>query len=551
MKLGIAPFAKSLIVVFVPLISIFTWFSGTDPVNLPKAVLLSCLSSALIGLLLWSRPSVPKKIVFGILFFWLSLVPPLALSGAPLEQQLFGVYGRNTGFITYLSLSVLCLAVIRFADKDLAKKLVIGLMVSGVINLVLSIFQINDIELLGYNNTYNNVLGTFGNPNFVSAFLAMSSAVPFNFVLAKSVSRLTRLTSATYLALAFFVIIKSDALQGLFVFLGLFFMIILIHLHYSDRRILKFTWITGGAFAGLSSTLGIIGIGPLSQLLNQRSVKLRGEYWQAGINMSEKNLFSGVGLNSYGDWYREARDPSALILPGVNTVTNSSHNVFIDYLATGGILHLLAYLLILSFVISSIYKQFKKNMIFDPIFSSLFLACTGYVVQSVVSIDQIGLSIWGWAIGAVLIAYPKFIDDAKKISGKSARQKPKLSNEISTVPIIVSTLLFFLGGSAYFKSVQSDLIWSKNFSTKSVDTLMEIASARPLVEGRLVIGSEILRKNGFQKEALELAQIAVDYNSRSYYGWLEILRNESASKELIATTKENLMRLDPNNNEIR
>ena len=80
---------------------------------------------------------------------------------------------------------------------------------------------------------------------------------------------------------------------------------------------------------------------------------------------------------------------------------------------------------------------------------------------------------------------------------------------------------------------------------------MEIASARPLVEGRLVIGSEILRKNGFQKEALELAQIAVDYNPRAYYGWLEILRNESASKELIATTKENLMRLDPNNNEIR
>jgi hypothetical protein len=113
------------------------------------------------------------------------------------------------------------LATVRFANKDLAKKLVMGLMIAGSVNLIISIFQINQIELLNYKNTYKNALGTFGNPNFVSAFLAMTSAVPFSFVLNKSIAIKVRVLSLIYLILTLLVILKSDALQGLFVFIGI------------------------------------------------------------------------------------------------------------------------------------------------------------------------------------------------------------------------------------------------------------------------------------------------------------------------------------------
>jgi hypothetical protein len=379
----------------------------------------------------------------------------------------------------------------------------------------------------------------------------MTSAVPFSFVLNKSIAIKVRVLSLIYLILTLLVIVKSDALQGLFVFFGILFLAILIQLHYSEKKALKLALISSGALAGVTSILGFIGIGPLSAILNQTTVKLRGEYWQAGINMFEKNLFSGVGLNSYGDWYRQAREPSALVLPGVNTVTNASHNVFIDFAATGGILHIMAYLTLIAFVISSIFKQIKIDKIPNPIFSSLALAWIGYVVQSVVSIDQIGLSIWGWALGGILISYPNFENEIKQIPGKSQIRKSSSKIEKFLVPTMVSILLFFLGGSTYLKTLQSDLNWRKNFSTKSVETLMQTASGRPLIEGRLLSASEVLRNNGFHKEALELAQLAVEYKERSYYGWLEILENESASTELIQSAKENLLILDPLNNEIK
>jgi len=130
----------------VPLITVITWFSGTDPVNLPKAVLLSCLAGALFGFLAWNIKTIPKKALFIVFFFWTSFIPPMLFSGAPVEQQLFGVYGRNTGLVTYFSLSIIFLAAATFSTKTLAQKFVIGLVIAGSINLIISIFQINDIE---------------------------------------------------------------------------------------------------------------------------------------------------------------------------------------------------------------------------------------------------------------------------------------------------------------------------------------------------------------------------------------------------------------------
>jgi hypothetical protein len=91
MKVVTGPLARFIIAIAVPAITVLTWFSGTDPVNLPKAVLLACIGTALLGLLVWNFLSTPKPIGFGVLLFWLSFLPPLLLSGAPIEQQLFGV----------------------------------------------------------------------------------------------------------------------------------------------------------------------------------------------------------------------------------------------------------------------------------------------------------------------------------------------------------------------------------------------------------------------------------------------------------------------------
>ena len=60
--------------------------------------------------------------------------------------------------------------------------------------------------------------------------------------------------------------------------------------------------------------------------------------------MIKNHPWFGVGLDSYGDWYRASRTLAATIRRGPSTVSNAAHNVFIDIGATAGIFALIAYL---------------------------------------------------------------------------------------------------------------------------------------------------------------------------------------------------------------
>jgi O-antigen ligase len=69
------------------------------------------------------------------------------------------------------------------------------------------------------------------------------------------------------------------------------------------------------AIGGVFALLGALQIGPLTKYIYKTSVSLRGEYWQAGWNMGSDHPLTGVGFDTYGDWYRRVRDTQALVLP--------------------------------------------------------------------------------------------------------------------------------------------------------------------------------------------------------------------------------------------
>jgi hypothetical protein len=100
----------------------------------------------------------------------------------------------------------------------------------------------------------------------------------------------------------------------------------------------------------------------------------------------------------------EARDTQALILPGPNTTTNAAHNVPFDVFAFGGWPLFVSYLAILSLLLSQLLKSLR-NRKYDAIFVTLTTAWACYQLQSIISINQIGLAVWGWLFGGALIAY--------------------------------------------------------------------------------------------------------------------------------------------------
>ena len=83
-----------------------------DPINPSKVLISSTLSWAVLGMIL-SRKLLRNNLdnVFVILstlfVLWMFIV--LFFSGAPKSQQIWGMFGRNTGIVAYISLVILML----------------------------------------------------------------------------------------------------------------------------------------------------------------------------------------------------------------------------------------------------------------------------------------------------------------------------------------------------------------------------------------------------------------------------------------------------------
>lgn len=545
---------QKFLVVIAPLVSLFTWWQGIDPVNLPKMVLLGVLTLLVIPLIIFTVKNYfakgfyfPSTILF---LFSLSLFIPFFFSGAPKEQQFYGAYLRHTGLLTSLSLAVILFSFLTYNSISVFKLIIGGLLFSGCVNMLISAPQVFGVEILPYNNIFQNILGTFGNPNFIAAFLGLSCAVPFSFLISQPQRKISTGFYIFYVILALYLIIESNARQGLIVYFTVAVGAIGIKfLQTPGIPLIKLSSLSFFLALFVISGLGALGHGPLSSFLYKTSVGLRGQYWNAGIQMFAQNPLTGIGLNSYGDWYRDVRDKKVLDLAGVGTVTDSSHNVFIDYAATGGIFLLLFYIILNVYIFTLIIGCLRRLGKFNPVFSALALAWFGYHLQSLVSIDQIGLSIWGWVLGGSIISFSKSLSQSsspEKWLTSEVLSKPKVMKK-SKVKFrkFLPLLIFPALAPAIIVPLQRDVIWSRTLEKATPQGIIDSSSSFPRDESRLVQAISILANNELYAESLSLALETVEFKPRSFLAWKFIYNNPTASIAQKSAAKMKLLALDP------
>jgi O-antigen ligase len=275
-----------------------------------------------------------------------------------------------------------------------------------VINVVYCLWVISFGDFVGWSNPYGNILGLFGNPNFISAFLGMFITTILALAAAPTATWKVRLVGILISLIAFYEIVDSHAIQGIVVTGGG----IAIVGFFAVRSYLKSNVITGlyvlsVVGVGILAIMGALQKGPLS-FIYKTSVSLRGAYWNAGTTMGLDHPLTGVGMDTYGDWYRRARsENAATVLPGPKTFTNASHNVVIDFFAYGGWPLLLTYVGLLVLAAIAALRVIARTRTYDAIFVAIFAAWACYITQAIISINQIGLAIWGWLLTGALVAY--------------------------------------------------------------------------------------------------------------------------------------------------
>jgi hypothetical protein len=308
--------------------------------------------------------------------------------------------------------------------------------------------------------------------------------------------------------------------------------------------------------AGTFALLGALQIGPLSKYIYKTSVSLRGEYWQAGWNMGSDHPFTGVGFDTYGDWYRRARDTQALILPGPNTTTNAAHNVPFDVFAFGGWPLFASYLAILALSVIAIIKVTLRNRKYDAVFVTLTTAWLCYQLQSVISINQIGLAVWGWLFGGALIAYeiatrPK-VDESQSVQGKgkSTRAVKKKQGETVVTSTLIAGVGAVIGLLIAVPPYSADAKWRSALASQDaqkVEAALIPGYLNPANSYKYANAVQLLEESKLFDLAYKYALVGVEFNPDNFDSWKVLYLITKSSPEEKAKALENMKRLDPKN----
>ena len=532
------------------------WLSS-DPINTPKFLILIISGAICLGLLIQSfrvllgenfQTRIP--LILGG-FFVFGLMVSFFSSKMDWREQLFGVSGRNTGLLTYLSLVSMLLAVTYLYSSNLLSKILVALVVSGLVSSSYGLLQVLNLDPINWQNPYNPVIGFLGNPNFQSSFLGISTVVLFNYMIRSSSGPFIRFLTFLGILLNVFVVYKSESQQGILVSILGIALVILGYLFLLRSKIyfLVFsTLFSLGIFVGI---MGILEKGPLASILYKPSVTFRGDYWRAGIKMFSDNILTGLGIDSYGNYYRQYRDVAAVTRRGPEITSNAAHNVIIDLMANGGLLLVTPYLFLIAFT----FWIFIRAIRVQPGNNSLVLVFSLWICyqsQSIISINQIALAAWGWVFMGLTIAVSLNVLNPKEASsGKNRPSKNKQSeHQIGASSIVVVFLAALIGFILGVLPLQASASQRSAIASGKTDAVIAAAYEKPLDPSRMNVLAAVLANYGYPDEALTLSKKTVEIFPLSYDAWRIISQLEVASLADKANALQKMRQLDPLNESI-
>lgn len=527
--------------------------SVTDPINSTKLFVLGPVAFSALGIsLLRMKTSRQRRVTsfqFILMAFIIWAATSSIFSNSPFTQNFYGVYGRNTGLLTYFCLAVLAFSASLNHDSRGLRLVIYSFIFSGTVNLIYGFWVTFFGDFISWNNPYGALLGTFGNPNFISSFFGMFFTVLLAFMV-NSGTKIRILVSIALISISY-QLTKTESIQGIVLasigclIVGLFWL-----RSKTESNLLLGSTAFLAITSGLLSGLGALGFGPLANLLTQPTLNYRLQYWFAGWKMGFEHPVFGVGMDSYGDWYRESRGPLALKVPGKDVVTNVAHNVTLDLFSYGGFPLLGLYLLLNMFAIVNLYRFVKRSVTFMPIHVATVGLWLTYQAQAIISINQIGLAVWGWLLTGI-IAGPLFSNtstDSKSDHRKDSKNTP--ANIL--LPSIIAPIGLLVGTVIAIPPMSSDIIWVKSLRSGQLDQLEKALEPKyfsPKNSARMAEAVRTLEQSNLPSLALKYARQAVIFNPRYTDAWRLLYFATNATEADKTRAKAALIRLDPLNDD--
>ena len=473
--------AKLVVIWGACLTTLFFWTGCNDPFNAPKSWILSIAAFWLIGWIsfqiksLWKQNPLKWTTVVAVAF-----LAALAVAYFFTDNKyigFFGEYQRRTGLLSYLSLIIFFLAssfIFRLKNIALVERASIF---TGFLLATYGLLQHFHHDFVAWKNPYNPIIATLGNPDFAAAIMSIFLIINFGITVQTKQSRLVRIFTGINAIYLFMIIALSHVRQGLLTsILGV--IIILLVLIYQRKKIISYVLFVLLIFVSLFVTLGMLNKGPLSAYFYKMSVTYRGDYWRAGMHMFTQNPIFGVGLDRYGANFRQYRDATESLRRGPGMISNAAHNVPLHLAATGGVFVLVTFLIMTSFIFFRGIVALRKYQGTEQVAVATFLAAwLAYEAQSIISIDNLGIAIWGYVLGGILIGLSLVDLQGETLIKNNVLSQPLISISLAAGMFILSVL------GLRAESAEHNLLSLPKLQSQSQIQMYQAVAKKPLTYG--------------------------------------------------------------------
>jgi len=511
-----------------------------DPFNVPKVTTLMFLIWLPLYLVFRGYSSLKNKIFLSTSLLSIGFVATLLIAALQEEnpyESFVGIYQRNIGIAAYLFFILLMLSVaLNFSSHNYVFTLSVFVAL-GTVQVIYGSLQQLGLDPFPWKNPYNPMIGTFGNPNFASAFLGCSAVAAVVLMINSRI--FLKILLLTQILLSLVLIANSNSSQGLMAF-AVGVTTLLIGFTYVKFRKYFLLTLAGSAVAGSIGLAGLLNMGPLS-FLYQGSIAARGDYWRAAIRMWEGSPLFGVGFDSYGDYFGTNRDLAQVLGRGFLTNSDNAHNTFLHLLATSGVVGFAFYLMIHVFVLLIAIRTLRRASAEASIFLvtsvSIWLA---FVSINLISPDNLGVTVWQWIFAGIVLGA------SVRNDVNAWKTRPK---NISLVAIACLILTLIPIGNVGYKVIKTDkCVWNSYLigysGTRTLPELRflmkDCVSKGPKEDRYLALAASFSMGLKDFDEAITYTNLLLKQNKRSTDGWRLQAYSLEAKKDYLGANNSRL-----------
>jgi len=525
-------------------------YSAFDPINVVKLFFVSVAGFWSFSYLLTEISGFKKLLTLhrtllalgGLLVIFLFA----ALSkGLPLGQSIYGVYGRNTGLLAHFCLLMILLAA-SFVDSEKTLSLIFRtLLFTGVLVGAYSIIQVLGVDPIEWTTKYSPIISTLGNPNFSSAFLGISASAGIVLLVSQK-SIVYRIFIGLLLGIGFYLTLVMESWQGTVIFVVACFIALIFQIQRKfGNKLLTRSTVFIGLLGSTLGFLGMMGMGPLGSILEKTTLAIRIEYWRTAISALRGNLLFGVGIEGFGDLFRIHRDEKSLEVINESVWTNSAHNVYLDFALSFGLIALLLFLAIKMIVLTVAVRCLKASQYRFDAYMGLFLAWVSYEIQAMVSINHLGIGIWGWFFTGLIFGGAAISKDLQEKHSTKARTPLSRSNSVSDVKPLLWFTGAVVGVLVVLPAYLADTRFFSAVKSEKAEAIVVAAKKFPSDSFRITYVIDLLDQFNLDNPAAALVEYGVTEFPNNYTLHLFRTKLPATSPESKALSRQILAQLNP------